>query len=87
MPSATLTVYGTDWCGDCCRARSFLTRHQIAFVWIDVDRDPEAERFVLKVNRGMRSVPTLVFPDGSTLTEPSDDELARKLGILLEPTS
>src|SRR5437879_4014899 len=76
-----LIVYATTWCGDCFRTRRFLNRHRIPYRWIDVDRDTNAALRVLQINRGQRSVPTLIFPDGSVMTEPSDRTLARKLGI------
>ena len=76
-----IVLYGTKWCGDTRRARMFLENHQIAYHWIDIDLDPEAARFVEKTNRGYRSVPTIVFPDGSILVEPSSSQLAVKLGL------
>ena len=81
MDSADLIVYATTWCGDCRRARAFLERHQIPHTWIDVDQDKQAEALVRRWNNGNRSVPTLVFPDGSRLVEPSDTALAEKLGL------
>ena len=75
-----IIVYGTRWCGDCRRARAYLDERCITYRWIDVDQDAEAARFVEKVNRGFRSVPTIVWPDGSMLVEPSREELASKLG-------
>lgn len=81
MAEDVLTVYATAWCGDCRRARRFLDEHRVAYRWIDIDHDPAAEALVRKVNRGNRSVPTLVFPDGSTLVEPGNPELARRLGF------
>jgi len=81
MPEAELIVYATSWCGDCHRARRFLEEHRVAYRWVDIDQDREAEALVKKVNRGNRSVPTLVFPDGTTLVEPSTLELARRLGL------
>jgi glutaredoxin-like protein len=81
MPEAELIVYATNWCGDCHRARRFLEEHQVAYRWVDIDQDREAEALVKAVNRGNRSVPTLVFPDGSLLVEPSALELARRLGL------
>jgi glutaredoxin-like protein len=81
MDNADLTVYATSWCGDCRRTRAFLTRHQIAYAWIDIDQDKGAEALVRQWNNGYRSVPTLVFPDGSRLVEPSDAALAEKLGL------
>ncbi|MCI0519968.1 MAG: glutathione S-transferase N-terminal domain-containing protein [Chloroflexi bacterium] len=81
MPSSDLIVYGTEWCGDCRRTRRYLERRNIPFTWINIDQDKAAEAFVIKTNRGMRSVPTLVFPDGAILVEPSNLALAEKLGI------
>jgi len=81
MTDATIIIYGTNWCGDCRRTRRFLDYHTIPYQWIDIDQDKEAEQFVLKTNRGMRSVPTIVFPDGSVLVEPSNTKVAAKLGI------
>jgi mycoredoxin len=76
-----IIVYGTEWCGDCRRSRRFFDQHNIPYLWINIDRDPEAEQFVLNTNGGMRSVPTIVFPDHSLLVEPSPYRLAEKLGI------
>jgi len=75
-----IIVYGTRWCGDCRRARATLDKHHIPYRWIDIDKDAEAARFVEKANRGFRSVPTIIWPDGSMLVEPSEGELALKLG-------
>ena len=77
----TITVYAVDWCFDCRRARKFFDRNNIAYRWINIDREPEAEKYVLKVNRGNRSVPTIVFEDGSILVEPSETQLRTKLKI------
>jgi mycoredoxin len=81
MPEQNIIVYGTDWCGDCFRTRQFLKNHSINFTFVNIDRDKEAEQFVLKNNRGMRSVPTILFEDGAVLVEPSNRELAAKLGV------
>jgi glutaredoxin-like protein len=69
------------WCGDCRRSKKFLDERKIAYTWIDVDNDAEAMAFVQKVNGGNQSIPTIVFPDGSTLVEPSNAQLAQKLGL------
>lgn len=88
MNDDILTVYATSWCGDCHRVRSFLDRHEVEYRWVDIDETPGAEQLVLAVNRGNRSVPTLVFPDATTMTEPSSRKLAEKLGIELpSPTA
>lgn len=81
MPYPQITIYGSSWCGDCFRVRRFLDKNKIPYTWIDIDRDREAEKFVLTTNRGMRSVPTIVFEDGTRLVEPSNEILAKKLEI------
>ena len=75
-----ITVYGTDWCGDCRRAKRLLDENQISYHWVDIDKDREGEKFVKTTNRGNRSVPTIVFGDGSILVEPSNPQLIAKLG-------
>lgn len=77
-----ILLYGTSWCGDTRRARRVLDENHIQYRWIDIDLDPEARRYVEEVNHGNRSVPTILFPDGSTLVEPSTDQLSRKLGLV-----
>jgi mycoredoxin len=74
-----IKIYGTTWCSDCIRTRSYFLRHHIAFEWIDIDRDKEGEKFVIQINKGMRSVPTIILPDGSVLVEPSNHEIEVKL--------
>jgi mycoredoxin len=81
MTEAHLVVYGTLWCGDCRRACQYLDEHAIAYCWVDVDQDGEAVALVKELNRGNRSVPTLVFPDGAILVEPSRLQLARRFGL------
>ena len=76
-----IVVYVTRWCFDCKRSEKFLRRNRIDFRRVDIDKDPEGEKFVFEVNNGSRSVPTIVFPDGSILVEPSNKDLASKLGI------
>lgn len=76
-----IIVYSTDWCGDCRRAKRFLDEHGIAYENVDIEQNPEGRAFVEKVNNGMRSVPTILFPDGSILVEPRTGQLAEKLGI------
>jgi mycoredoxin len=76
-----ITFYCTAWCPDCTRARAFLDKQHVAYTAVDIDESPEAASAVEKLNRGMRSVPTIVFPDGSILVEPSNAQLAKKLGL------
>jgi glutaredoxin-like protein len=81
MSTSEIIVYGAMWCGDCRRTRRFLDKNQIPYVWINIDEDKQSEAFVYKVNQGTRSIPTIVFPDGSILVEPSNSILAQKLGV------
>ena len=85
MTQLSILIYGANWCGDCRRARRFLERHQIPFEWIDIELNKEAERIVKETNHGMRSIPTIIFGDGTILVEPSNAELARKLNIQIAP--
>lgn len=79
--NSKITVYGTSWCGDTIRARRILENNQILYEWIDIDKKAEYAQQVEKMNHGFRSVPTIVFPDGSILVEPSTDALKKKLGL------
>lgn len=75
-----IRLYGTDWCGDTRRVRNYLDNKGIKYQWFNIDMDDAAGEFVAKVNNGFRSVPTLVFPDGTVMVEPSLYELQEKLG-------
>ena len=76
-----IVFYGTTWCPDCRRAQRVMDQYGVPFRWVDIDKDPEAASFVKEVNRGNRSVPTIVFSDGSILVEPSNAALKSKLGV------
>jgi len=79
--SASLTVYGAFWCPDCHRAKQFLGEHQVPYRWVDIEEDADGERRVIELNEGRRRIPTVVFDDGSMLSNPSNAELAEKLGM------
>ena len=81
MAEPRLTLYGTHWCPDCRRSKQFLGEQQIPYRWIDLEENPESEQLVIEMNQGKRLIPTLVFPDGSHLAEPSNTDLAVKLGL------
>jgi glutaredoxin-like protein len=81
MAQDQIQVFGASWCSDTLRARRFLNQHKIPYGWHDIDRDEEARAYVLQVNRGRATIPTIHFPDGSILVEPSNEELAEKLGL------
>ena len=78
-----ITIFGTHWCGDCSWVRRYFDNQHIPYNWVDIDKDESGEEFVITTNRGMRSVPTIVFFDGSILVEPSTIELQAKLGSIL----
>ena len=79
-----IIVYGTTWCPDCKRSKQFLGDQRIHYHWVDIERDSEAMAYVEEVNQGKHIIPTIVFPDGSILVEPSNAELAEKLGLKTE---
>jgi len=77
----TIVVYSTVWCLDCKRAKRFFGEQRIPYLNVDIEKDPDAMALIEKINNGIRVVPTIIFPDGSILTEPSNAELASKLGL------
>ncbi len=79
--SPAIAVYGAYWCPDCRRAKQFLGEHQIPYVWVDIEEDSAAEALVIEKNGGKRIIPTIIFADGSSLIEPSNADLAAKLGL------
>ena len=87
-PTTTpITVYGASWCPDCRRAKQFLASHRIPYDWIDLEEQPEKAAEVEARNAGKRIIPTIVFADGSFLAEPSNDELADRIGLSRVATS
>ena len=80
--SQKIILYATNWCYQSRNTRAFLDQHQVDYEYIDIDKDKAGEDFVIKTNKSNRSVPTLLFPDGTTLTEPSQNELLKKLGLI-----
>lgn len=74
-----ITMYGAEWCGDCRRSKRFMDENKVNYNYIDVEADASASEKVIEINGGMRSIPVIVFPDGSHLTEPSDNDLKAKL--------
>ncbi len=77
-----MKMYTTVWCGYCQRLKAQLGREGIAFEEIDIEADPEAAAFVETVNGGNQTVPTLVFVDGSAMTNPSLARVKEKLAAL-----
>jgi mycoredoxin len=81
MP-ALFTMYSTPWCGYCHRLRSQLDREGIEYDVVDIELDPSAADLVMSVNGGNRTVPTLVYPDGTAQTNPSLAHVRAKLDAL-----
>ena len=77
-----ITVYGAEWCGDCRRSKRFLDSNNVKYNYIDVEADAAASDKVIEINSGMRSIPVIIFSDGTHLTEPSDIALKEKLESL-----
>jgi mycoredoxin len=74
-----VTMYSTTWCGYCMRLKRMLDREGIAYADVNIEEDPAAADLVMSVNGGNRTVPTLVFPDGAALTNPSIDQVKAAL--------
>ena len=73
-----IVMYATKYCSDCMRAKKFFEANNISYLHVGLEGNEEATEFVMQINNGYRSVPTIVFPDGSILVEPSWDELKQK---------
>ena len=78
----SLTVYGALWCPDCRRSKQFLSEHRVPYQWVDIEQNEDARLTVQQLNNGRQIIPTIVFDDGGPiLVEPSNAELATRLGI------
>ncbi len=73
-----IVMYTTRFCPDCMRARKFFEANNIPYLHVGLEGNPQATEFVVQVNNGSRSVPTIIFPDGSMLVEPGWEELKQK---------
>ena len=81
MAQRKIKMYGAPWCADCRRAKQFFEEQRLQYDWVDVDKDPGGMRYIQEVNEGRRIIPTIVFEDGSILVEPTNAELAQKVGV------
>ena len=75
-------MYSADWCGDCRRSKRLMDSLNVEYTIIDVEADPSASEKVIEINGCQRSIPVIVFPDGTHMTEPSDNDLKAKLEAL-----
>src|SRR2546427_4512983 len=81
MSHTNIKLYGTTWCSDCKRSKKFLGEQRVHYDFINIEEDKEGQASVQKMQNGGLSIPTIVFDDGSVLIEPSNAELAAKLGL------
>jgi mycoredoxin len=81
---AAVTMFTTQWCGYCVRLKKLMQREGIDFAEVDIENDATAADLVMQANGGNRTVPTLLFPDGTALTNPSLDQVKSQLGQLSE---
>jgi mycoredoxin len=79
---AAIIMYGAEWCGDCRRSKRFLNANNVEYTYIDVEADESASEKVIAINGGQRSIPVILFEDGTHMTEPSDNDLKAKLESL-----
>lgn len=75
----TITLYGAEWCGDCKRSMAYLHNHDIPFEYINIDEIEGAAEKVQEINHGLASIPTLLFPDGQILVEPTNQQLEKAI--------
>jgi thioredoxin reductase (NADPH) len=81
---AEITVYGAPWCPDCKRAKRFLAEQRVAYTWVDIDEDKAGLQHVEELQKGGRTIPTIVFDAKDVLVDPTNEELAHKLGLTME---
>jgi thioredoxin reductase (NADPH) len=84
MAEPKVVVYGAYWCPDCRRSKKFLGEQFVPYRWVDIEQDMAGEAYVLEKNNGKRIIPLIEFQDGSFLVEPTNAELAKKLGLKTE---
>ena len=82
MGANDVIIYSADWCGDCRRSKRLMDSLNVAYTLIDVEKDLSAADKVIEINGGAKSIPVIVFSDGTHLTEPSDNDLTAKLKSL-----
>ena len=79
MSETAVVMYGTSWCGDCRRTKKVLEKRGVDYVWVDVEKEKGAREEMLRLNGGDRRVPTILFPDGGVLVDPTTPQLNERL--------
>lgn len=77
----TIVMYSTTWCPDCKRTRAFLNDHKVTYLDVDIGKDNNAMAFLEGISKQRIHIPTVIFPDGTVIIEPSEAELRAKLGL------
>ena len=85
LKPSQIVMYTTEYCSDCYRAKAFFEANGIKYLRVGLESNEEATEFVINVNHGNRSVPTIIFPDGAILVEPSWKELRAKTSGIQKP--
>ena len=80
-----MTVYGAPWCPHCKRVKKFLAAHRVRYSFVDIDTEPQAVARLKELQDGGQVIPTVVYPDGTHEVNPSDEALARRIGLTLAP--
>src|ERR1700731_1980729 len=81
MSHTNIKLYGTNWCSDCKRSKRFLGEQRVHYEFVNIEENMEGQAFVKELQKGGLTIPTIVFEDGSVLIEPSNAEVAAKLGL------
>jgi len=76
-----IVLYSTTWCPDCKRSRKFLDEHSVEYLDVDIGKDNDAMAFLEQISKQRIHIPTIIFPDGTVVIEPTDDDLSKKLGL------
>ncbi|HEV2933871.1 MAG TPA: FAD-dependent oxidoreductase [Streptosporangiaceae bacterium] len=79
-----MTVYGAPWCPHCKRVKKFLAAHRVRYNFVNIDTEPQAIELLKQLQNGGQIIPTVVYPDGTHEVNPSDEALARRIGLTLE---
>jgi thioredoxin reductase (NADPH) len=79
-----MTVYGAPWCPHCKRVKKFLAAHRVRYNFVNIDTEPQAIELIKQLQDGGQIIPTVVYPDGTHEVNPSDEALARRIGLTLE---
>ncbi|MEJ5224619.1 MAG: glutaredoxin family protein [Anaerolineales bacterium] len=77
----TIVLYSTTWCPDCKRTRAFLNEHNVSYLDVDIGKDNAAMTFLEGISKQRIHIPTVIFPDGTIIIEPSNEDLRVKLGL------